>query len=231
MKIISSTGGSGSSFVAAQFEKYHWDVCLRPDGGRQKATHTVEEIYVRRMRPFFRVNSPIEKHSQYELFQTAYHGLKKLRRKNLMLLCMSWGGMGYLNELKEETIFLLRDPIFAFNSYSGGGWRKEGGERRIKYVGASGPNDRKWIDAFLGDFSMWIDGAKNALQAHHNGTGHIVRYNRFVDDWKKIKGVPPIHNHFDSKDNLPGLEGFLTTSTIDYIKERTLDVWEQIESI
>ena len=231
MKIITSTGGGGSSFVANQFSLNKWDVCLRPDGGKQKATHTVEQIFLKRTKPFFNVDVQDNQYSQKELFQMTYDNLKSLKQSNLMLLCMSWGGMGFLNDLEEETIFLLRNPIFAFNSYSGGGWRPEGGKRRIEYIGASGPNDKKWIDAFLGDFSMWLDGAKNALESHKNGNGHIVRYHKFVEDWKKIDGVPPIHNEFKSKDSYDKITGFLTEETVNYIKEKTDDVWNEIEEI
>ena len=231
MKIISSTGGSGSSFVAEQFGKMGWHVCLRPDGGKQKATHTVEQIYMERTLPFYYSNIEGRQNTQRDLFNMAYEGLNALRWPNLMLLCMSWGGMGFLNNLPEKAIFLLRDPVFAYNSYSGGGWRKEGGQRRIKYVGAEGPNDKIWIDAFLGDFSMWIDGAKNGLQAHNDGTGHIVRYHKLTEDWKKIDNVPRVYEGFSAKDEEEKLEGFLTEETIDYIRKRTDDIWLTIDNL
>jgi len=145
-----------------------------------------------------------------------------------MLLCMSWGGLGFLNNLEEKPIFLVRDPIFAFNSYSGGGWRKEGGARRIKYVGATGPNDMKWVNLWLNDFAFWINGAKNALNAHKEETGYIVRYHNFKNDWAKIPNVPPIHENFSSKDNIEKLQGFLTDNTISYIKDQTAEVWNSI---
>ena len=231
MKIISSTGGSGSSFVAEQFKRMGWYVCLRPDGGKQKSTHTVEQIYTERTHPFYDSNIEGKQNTQKDLFNMAYEGLNGFSPPNLMLLCMSWGGMGFLNDLPEKTIFILRDPVFAYNSYSGGGWRKEGGQRRIKHVGASGPNDKVWIDAFLGDFSMWIDGAKNALQAHNAGTGHIVRYHKFAEDWKKIDNVPPIYQGFSAKDREEKLEGFLTEETIKYIREKTNDIWLAIDGL
>ena len=47
---------------------------------------------------------------------------------------------------RNFTLFcIVLNTVFAFNSYSGGGWRSEGGKRRIEYVGASGPNDKIWI--------------------------------------------------------------------------------------
>ena len=231
MKIINSTGGGGSSFVAEAFRGNGWNVCLRPDGGKQKATHTVEQIFIERTRPHFFVDISDKKYTQEEMFNITYENLKKLRWPNLMLLCMSWGGMGFLNDLEEETIFLLRDPVFAFNSYSGGGWRSEGGKRRIEYVGATGPNDKIWIDQFLGDFSMWAQGAENALEAHENGTGHIVRYHKFSEDWQKLEGVPPVHETFEGKDKEEKLKDSLTQDTIDYIRERTNHIWEKIDKI
>ena len=140
MVLISSVGGSGSSFVANQFTKHSWNVCLRPDGGGQKATHTEQQIFLERTRPFY--TSWADEKSTHELmFKQAYVNLSKKNMPNLMLLCMTWGGLGFLNLANEKPIYLVRDPVFAFNSYSGGGWRKgsdSGGARRIKYVGATG---------------------------------------------------------------------------------------------
>jgi len=234
MIIINSTGGGGSSFVADEFSKRGWKVCLRPDGGRQKATHTVEQVYLERTKPFFENNLELEgerQYSQKELFDNAYKNLRNISNSNLLLLCMSWGGMGYLNQLEEKTIFLVRDPVFAYNSYSGGGWRSAGGERRIKHVGATGPNDKKWIDLFLGDFSMWVSGVENALKAYHNESGYIVRYHKFAHDWKKIEGVPPIYRTHKAKDNEEKIAGFLTQETVEYIREKTNSVWEKVQKI
>jgi hypothetical protein len=233
MIVISSTGGSGSSFVANQFKNSQWTVCLRPDGGKQKATHTPSQIFHERMDHLIGGNTIYEKSTQKDMFETAYAGLKKLDHSKLMLLCMSWGGMGFLNEIEEKTIFLIRDPVFAFNSYSGGGWRLEGGQRRIKYVGATGPNDKKWIDAWMGDFSHWIDGAKYALKAQKEGKGYIVRYHNFREDWAKIPDVPPIHLNFNSKDAFAKIQdkGYLQIETIAYIKSKTKDVWDEIKAL
>ena len=227
MVIISATGGSGSSFVADEFGKHHWNVCLRPDGGHQKATHTPAQIFLERTRPFYSSWAKDE-HTQKQMFDQAYKHLKSKGWPNIMLLCMTWGGLGYLNDLDEKTVFLVRDPIFAFNSYSGGGWRKEGGARRIKYVGASGPNDMKWVNLWLNDFAFWLDGARNALRAHNEGKGHIVRYHNFRKDWAKVADVPPIHESFNSKDNPEKLRGFFADDTIKYIKEQTAEVWHAI---
>jgi len=227
MVIISATGGSGSSFVADEFKKHYWNVCLRPDGGHQKATHTPAQIFLERTRPFY-ASWAKDNSTQKEMFDQAHTNLKAKGWPNLMLLCMTWGGLGYLNNLENKTVFLVRDPIFAFNSYSGGGWRKEGGARRIKYVGATGPNDMKWVNLWLNDFAFWINGAQNALKAYNDGTGHIVRYHNFKEDWAKIPEVPPIHENFNSKDNPDKLQGFLTEGTIKYIREETAEVWNAI---
>jgi hypothetical protein len=144
---------------------------------------------------------------------------------------MSWGGMGLLNEV-NNVIYLIRNPIFAFNSYSGGGWRSEGGKRRIKYVGASGPNDRKWIDAFFGDFSYWIDGAKNALKAKDKGIGHIVRYHKLTEDWKSLPmDLPPIYKGFECKDDISKVRGYLNDDTINYINNLTNNLWDKIDKL
>ena len=227
MVIISATGGSGSSFVADEFKKHYWNVCLRPDGGHQKATHTPAQIFLERTRPFY-ASWAKDKSDQKEMFDQAYENLNSLGWSNLMLLCMTWGGLGYLNDLDEKPIFLVRDPVFAFNSYSGGGWRKEGGARSIKYVGATGPNDIRWINLWLSDFAFWLDGAKNALKAHKEGKGYIVRYHNFKNDWAKIPDVPAIHTNFNSKDNPDKLQGFLSEETIEIIKRNTDEVWNAI---
>ena len=238
MLVISSTGGGGSSFVSEGFKKNRWSVCERPDGGQQKATHSIEEIFTERTKRFFNYSIDTrKKYTQKELFEIAYPKLKKYekdrkwRGKKLLLLCMSWGGLDLLNNLEEKTIFLVRNPVFALNSYSGGGWRKEGGQRRIDYVGASGPNDKDWIDKFFGDFSMWIRGVENAIYSQKNGTGYVVRYHKFKEDWSKLDGVPPIHKNFICKDDESKLDGFLTQDTIQYVKDKTYRVWNEIENI
>ena len=230
MVLISSVGGSGSSFVAEEFRKHFWDVCLRPDGGGQKATHTKQEIFLERTKPFY--DSWTDHDTTLEqMFKQAYVKLSAINNPNLMLLSMTWGGLGLLNVVKEKPIFLVRDPIFAFNSYSGGGWRKgkeSGGSRRIKYVKATGPNDRKWIDLWLGDFAHWIDTTSNAIRAVQDERGYIVRYHNFKEDWSKIPNVPPIHLNFSSKDNPEKLEGFLNQDSIDYIRQRTDTIWNTV---
>ena len=166
------------------------------------------------------------------MFDICYNGLKNFSQVHkTMLLCMTWGGLGFLNEIEEEVIYLIRDPLFAFNSYSGGGWRKEGGARRIKYVGAEGPNDKKWIDLWLNDFSHWLTGAENALRAQKTGKGKIVRYHNFANDWRSIDGVPPIHIGYEPNDNIDKIKGFLTDKTIEYLREKTAYVWDEIKEL
>ena len=43
-----------------------------------------------------------------ELFEVSYSNLNNINNSNIMLLSMSWGGLGYLNNLPEKTIFLVR---------------------------------------------------------------------------------------------------------------------------
>ena len=226
MIIISATGGSGSSFLVSSFLKRGWNVCARPDGGHQKLKHSVHSVWENRVKSFFDVPVDYRKMSQREMFDLTYDGLRN--KKKTVLLCMSWGGMGFLKEVKEKVIYLVRDPVFAFNSYSGGGWRDSGGERRIRYVGASDPNDKKWIDAFLGYFSLWKDGAKNAIKSCKSGKGHIVRYHRFKEDWRRIGGVHNVRYNFSCKDNNKKVIKHLTHDTIAYIKYKTKNIWSKI---
>ena len=115
MKIISSTGGGGSSFVADKFAENRWAVCLRPDGGQQKATHTEKQIYDERTAMFFKTRLQ-EKPTQKEMFLEAYSGLKKIPHHisdNIMLLCMTWGGLGFLNDLEENPCRFLMILCFS----------------------------------------------------------------------------------------------------------------------
>ena len=232
MKIIRATGGSGSSFLAKRFEELGWYVCLRPDGGHQKFSKTKEQIFAARTKSFFSSEGIVDGVTQKEMFDVCYSNLQSFRHvEKTMLLCMTWGGLGYLNGLPEETIYLIRDPIFAFNSYSGGGWRAEGGKRRIAYLGATGPDDRKWIDLWLNDFALWKKGAENALRDYKDGLGHIVRYHSFAEDWGKLEGLPPVHRGYEPKDNIEKVISFLREETISYIREQTDDLWNEIKEL
>jgi len=224
--IVSATGGSGSSFIVSSFIKGGWNVCVRPDGGHQKIKYTVDVIWKKRVSPFFITKTNTNTLTQKERFELTYEKLR--HKKNIVLVCMTWGGMGFLKDLDEKAIYLIRNPVFAFNSYSGGGWRKDGGMRRIKYVGASSPNSKKWIDAFLGDFSFWVDGAENALKACKNGNGTIIRYHRLKEDWKQLDGFENICGSFHCKDKEKKVTKYLTKKTIRYIKNKTKDIWGKI---
>jgi len=144
---------------------------------------------------------------------------------------MTWGGLGFLNKIDScPVIYFIRNPLFAFNSYSGGGWRSAGGLRRIAYVGAKDQNDKKWIDLFFGDFALWLDGSKNAIKAVEEGNGHIVRYHNLKKDWKQIPvKLPVVYRNFKCKDEIGKVEKYLSTNTVKYIKDITDDVWEKIE--
>jgi len=227
MNVISATGGSGSSFLYREFKKAGWKICLRPDGGSQKNNCDPIEHYKDRTRGFLKdVDYMLTEKGRCDLI------LDKLRNKEkTMVLCMTWGGLGFLQD-EMAVIYLLRNPLYAFTSYSGGGWRKEGGEARIKKVGAKGPNDIRWVDAFFGWFSHWSNGARYALDAHNRGTGYIVRYDRLPDDWKKLPGrLPKVYKGFECKDDFNKVKRFLDTGTIDYIQEMTHDIWSTISKL
>ncbi len=225
--IICSTGGSGSSFVANIFSNNKWLVCLRPDGGSQKSTHSEYEIYLDRTRYFFKTKLS-NTASQYEMFSETYEKLSSRRFGKIMLLSMAWSGHGFMGNLNKKVIYLVRDPVYTFNSYSGGGWRKEGGERRINYVGASGPNDKVWIDSWLDDFSLWAKSTENALKSANNGKGYLVRYHSFKEDWSKIPNMPPVYLSFGSLDAPSKYEKFLTEETVEYIRSKTNYIWNKV---
>lgn len=227
MICISATGGSGSSFVARAFKNAGWKICLRPDAGSQKGHHTTLSGHFKdRVRGFF--NVPERDYSEEVMANLTIKNLQE--RKKTLLLCMVWGGMGLLKEVKD-VVYLVRSPYFAFNSYSGAGWRPEGGLMRIASVGAADLNDPKWIDAFFGWFSHWLAGAKYALKAHKAGKGYIVRYHRFAEDWGKLPlDVPPIHKYFKSKDDYGKIAGMLPATT-DKITQIAGDTWQEIMSL
>ena len=228
MIVMSATGGSGSSVVASVFKHNDgWGFCKRPDGGRQKADVDPYKLWCGRVKPF--ISIPKRELTEEE---RCNHTIISLQARQVFILSMTWGGLGYLRNFpRTRVIYLIRDPVFAFISYSGGGWRPKGGKRRISHVGAEGPNDRKWIDAWLGDFALWLDTAKHALESYEEGISYIVRYHKLRDDWAQIPDVPPAPKDFKCKDNTEKLKGFLTQETVDYIRERTNPVWSQISQL
>jgi hypothetical protein len=228
--IIASSGGSGSSFIVDKFIDNKWRVCIRPDGGSQKLNHSIYEIYRQRTKFFFKSRLS-ENSTEKELCEETLRELKKINHGKIMLMSIAWGAKGLFNNKNVKTIYLVRDPVYSFNSYSGGGWRSEGGDRRIKYVGANGPNDKKWIDLWLNDFSYWKQGAEIALKNAKSGAGYLVRYHSFKEDWSKIPNAPPIHIDFLSKDSPEKYKGVLSSSTIDYLRDQTNDLWKDIVNL
>ena len=128
--------------------------------------------------------------------------LKKLRQlpkqSKVALITIRWGNMGLYKD--EPVIYMIRNPLYAYVSFSGGGWLKQNIEH-LRFTGTLDPNCRKWIDAWLGDRWLWKSGAEVALSAYEDGVGTIVRYNKFKTDWPKT-GMPAIHHGFKSHDTL-----------------------------
>ncbi len=102
MVIISATGGSGSSFVADEFRRHFWNVCLRPDGGHQKATHTPAQIFLERTRPFYTPWAN-DDFTQKEMFNQAYQNLKGLglAKYNAFMYVLGWFGL--FKQLRRKT--------------------------------------------------------------------------------------------------------------------------------
>jgi hypothetical protein len=224
---ICATGGSGSSFLVDKFIDDKWRVCIRPDGGHQKANITSFDIYKKRTAHFFKTKLLFNATPE-EMFEETYSQINEINNGKFMLMSMSWGGMGFYNNKDTKVIFLVRDPIYSFNSYSGGGWRSAGGERRINYVGATNANDKRWIDLWLNNFSYWKKGAEFALKAAKSGKGYLVRYHSFEEDWSLIPNVPPFHKDFKSSDNPDKYKKLLNDATIKYIRRQTDDIWTEI---
>ena len=94
MITISSTGGSGSSFVYREFKNHGWRVCLRPDAGSQKNYIDNYDLWKERTKGFFK--PPKEKLPWEDL---ATYTIDKLRHEEkTMLLSMCWGCDGHRPE-------------------------------------------------------------------------------------------------------------------------------------
>lgn len=228
---MSGTGGSGGTFICSQFKYYGWKTCVRPDKinnppGKTIAKYTIR-TYKRKTEKLFDLPNKIESFTDEELFKVTYKKLKRHKLSNKMILfCMRWGGLGYLTKIEEKPIYVVRNPIFAFNSYSGGGWRIT--NRRIEQAG----DPIKWADLWFGEVGLWIAGTQYALEEYNRGKAYIVRYNRFKEDWLKIgKIVPPIYKNFVCKDKMSKVKKKFSSDVIDYVKAKTNLIWEEVEKI
>lgn len=229
MLLLGSTGGGGSTYVLNRLRDFGWRVCQRPDAGHQKVNNTLQSTWRVRTKDFMEEPQDLDNMTTEALFQYTHSQLKRQDQNRLAMLCLEWGGRGLFHACEGDiVVYMLRDPLFAFNSYSGGTeWSGDKG-RRIRYVGGAGPNDKKWIDAFFGDFSFWRGNAENALQAVRAGTGHVVRYEHFEQDWKRLGEFPPIYKGFKCADSMGKVTSHLTLETISYIRDVTGDVWNQL---
>jgi len=175
MIVMSGTGGSGGSFICKQFMNYNWKTCIRPDKinnppGKVIAKETIR-TYRSKTKEFFRLPNKIESFTDKDLFQVTYENLKHhSSSRKIMLFCMRWGGLGYLTKIEEKPIYVVRNPIFAFNSYSGGGWRNNDTQRR-RVTNAGGPI--QWADLWFGERGLWLAGAQYALE-EYNKEKHIL---------------------------------------------------------
>tara|TARA_Y100001935_G_scaffold145497_1_gene120269 strand:+ start:5479 stop:6252 length:774 start_codon:yes stop_codon:yes gene_type:complete len=227
--VISSTGGSGSSYLIDQLILRGFNVCVRPDGGEQKINVDSFELYKNRTRKFFQTNLR-PGCDDADMFNETIFNLNKKKRGRYALVCMNWGLKGFFSKLGSQIkpIYLVRNPLFAFNSYSGLGWRKDGGSRRISGLGFDGPNDLRWVNAWLEDFAHWEKGAKIAIDAARSQSGHLVRYHKMNEDFCEIPNFPVLKK-FYCKDSATKINE-ITDETIDYIKARTDKLWHSIDS-
>jgi hypothetical protein len=224
MLIISATVGSGSSFIVDRFWRSGWEVCARPD--KYLRTHDsplVSKEYSKRLSKFTKLPTDMKKLTNRQLCTLACNKLIATGKRKLLLVCMSWGGLGYLENIKAKIIYLIRHPLFAFNSYSGGGWRKT--DKRTKPY----TNLNDWADNWLTDKSHWIDHAKYAIEACKKGQAYIVKYESFKDDWKKIPlSLPPIYNNFKNKDDMEKVKKNIPTETINYLMDKVGKTWDEV---
>ena len=234
MIVMSGTRGSGGTFICSRVGRYGWLTCIRPDKINNPPGKVIEgktiRTYKSKTRAFFRLPSKIKRFTDKELFKVTYKELKHHKLSNkIMLFCTRWGGFGYLTQIEEKPIYVVRNPVFAFNSDSGGGWRiKKGRVEHIKQAG--GPI--KWAELWFGEVGLWMAGTQYALDEYKKGKAYVVRYNRFEEDWLKIgKSVPPIYKDFVCKDEISRVKEKFSIDVIDYIKAKTDSLWEEIEKI
>ncbi len=198
MLIISATGGSGSTFIASSFKKAGWKVCLRPDVGSQKGFDF--SYYKKRTAPFFKTK--LKNYDDAKMFNEVYEHLHG--KEKTMLLLMTWGAMNFLKGLPETRIYVIRNPIFTYNSYIK--------EQHLERLGGKSKDDPKIIDAFFGNYSRWNDHYRAAIS---DNPKYMVRYESFKEDWEKIPDVPPIYKRFEGKNNWDKIK--LKKKTLDYI--------------
>jgi hypothetical protein len=136
----------------------------------------------------------------------------------VILIASHWGEYGIFKELGVETIYLIRDPFNSLISHS----KAVRHEKDYKRRGLANINTKEWIDNFLlGPHHYWLNHAWVALE---HKSASIVRYSRFVEDWKKLQGVPDITPYFEYKEN--PVTKILTRKSIEYISEKTKTVCE-----
>lgn len=224
MLTVSACGGSGSSFLIWCAKKHGWRVCKRPD----KPGVNANQIYRTRMEPFGYPKGWKEMYASQRAAATVKYLSKHKHSKRVMLLCMSWGHRGHLEN--SGAVHLIRHPVHAYVSYSGGGWLPQN-RGNLSYVGATSPDDPKWIDAWLYEHSAWVPGAMHALDAWEKGTGHIVRYDHFVDDWARLP-MPrfEIAKHYRGcSDDWEKTLSYIHHETVDRIMKKAEPLWKAIQ--
>jgi len=228
--ILSSTGGGGSSFLVDELIRSGYNVCVRPDGGEQKIGISSFEIYKNRTKDFFRTRLS-DGCDDLEMFNEAFVSLNSKKKGKYALVCMNWGLKGYFEKVSMDIkpFYLVRDPLFAFNSYSGNGWRSDGGQRRISGLGFESANDPRWVEAWLGEFAHWEKGAKVALLAHRSNRGHLLRYHSLREDASHTNLLPKLENYKcgDVEEKLT----CLSSETKLLIREKTAKLWDEILSL
>lgn len=230
MLIVSSMGGSGSTFVVNALRKYGYKVCARPDAGRQKLNQTMLSTWRERVKPFFQYEPHVDITAE-QLCHVTYEKLKEQDRGRTALVLLEWCAMGFLENRGEKPIYIVRDPLLNICSYSSGtSWSGDDG-KRIKFTGAKDHNDPIWIDAFFGPFSWWLANTQEALEAVRNNRGYVVRYYKFKEDWNKIPNVPSIADKFKCKNNLDVALNFFSEEAVSYIQSKTDDIWNEIKKL
>ena len=137
------------------------------------------------------------------------------------MLASHWGEYEIFKKIGFETTYLIRDPYNSLISHSKpNSHQKDYLRRDLKHI-----NTKEWIDSYLkSPHHYWINHAKTALTQKN---ANIVRYDNFVEDWKKLTDLPDISGEFSYSEN--NITEILTKENIKYIHEQTHEICKKLD--
>ncbi len=181
------------------------------------------KLYIRRSAGIKIFPSYLKDDTLSSLVKSYIERIKHMEKKlkiQIVLLSSHWGEFGILKEIGVKTIYLIRDPYNSIISHSTFHRHQKDYLRR----GLKDINTKECIDTYLkGPHHYWIYHAKTAL-THKNAI--IIRYNKFKEDWQKIKDLPDISHGFKYSEN--NIKKIFTKESIQYIYEQTHEICDKL---